>query len=84
LDVEIELQGKDAFREIILEGNFVQIAIWIDGEWAVVESSLYKAKSREDKPIFILNEYDFLNQDESEDFLEILIKEIEEKINVET
>ena len=41
-----------------------------------------KLNQREDKPIFILNEYDLLNEDESEDFLEILIKEIEEKINV--
>ncbi|MEH7353973.1 hypothetical protein V7150_10375 [Neobacillus drentensis] len=78
MDIDLELQGKDAFCEVILEGNFNQIAIWKDGEWSVVDSPLYHAKSKEEKPIYILNEKDLLNSYENEDFLEMLINQIDE------
>jgi len=49
-----------------------------DGEWSVVDSPLYHAKSKEEKPIYILNEKDLLNSYENEDFLEMLINQIDE------
>lgn len=78
MDIDLELQGKDAFREVVLEGNFVQIAIWLDGEWSAVDSPLYRTKSKEEQPLYILNEKDLLNSYENEDFLETLIKQIDE------
>ena len=82
MDIDLELQGKDAFREVILDGNFVQIAIWLDGEWSVVDSPFYRTKFKEEKPIYILNEKDLLNSYENEDFLEMLIKQIDELFNM--
>lgn len=82
MDIDLGLQGKEAFREVVLEGNFEQIAIWFDGEWSVVDSPLYRMKSEEEKPIYILNEKDLSNSYEIEDFLEILIDQIEELVNM--
>ncbi len=78
MDIDLELQGKDAFSEVILDGNFGQIAIWLDGEWSVVDSPYYQTKSKEEKPIYILDEKDIINSYENEDFLELLINQIDE------
>ncbi|MFB6467520.1 hypothetical protein ACE38V_12005 [Cytobacillus sp. Hz8] len=78
MDIDLELQGKDAFCEVVLEGNFVQIAIWLDGEWSVVGSPYYQTKSMEEKPIYIIEEKDIIEKYTNEDFLETLIIQIEE------
>ena len=82
MDIDLELQGKDAFCEVILEGNFERIAIWLDGEWSVVDSPLYQTKSREEEPICILYEKDLLGSYENEDFLEKLINQLDELIGI--
>ncbi|WP_102691099.1 hypothetical protein [Rummeliibacillus pycnus] len=78
MDIDLELQGKDALCEVILEGDFERIAIWLDGEWSVVGSPLYQTKSREEEPICILHEKDLLGSYEDEDFLEKLMHQIDE------
>ncbi|MCM2534520.1 hypothetical protein NDK43_21965 [Neobacillus pocheonensis] len=76
--MDVRLKAKGAFHEIISEGNYSQIFIWLDGEWAVVHSPLYRAKAREEKPIYILNEKYDLNSEDFEDSLEILFKQIDD------
>lgn len=74
--MDTKLKAKEALLEIILEGNYSQIAFWLDGDWAVVDSPLYRDKSKGVKPIYILNKGYNLNSEDLEGSLETLFKQI--------
>jgi hypothetical protein len=81
MDIDLELQEKEVFREVLWEGNFDQIAIWLDGEWSVVASVHYERKKKEEEPIYVLQQEEVLDSDFSEETMELLIQEIEDVLN---
>ena len=81
MDIDLELQEKEVFREILWEGNFEQIAIWLDGEWSVSASVHYEQKKEKEEPIYILQQKEVLDIDFSDEAIELLIQEIEDVLN---
>jgi hypothetical protein len=84
MDFDLKLQAKDVFREILWEGKFEQIAIWLDGEWSAFDSVHYKERKKEEEPIYILHEKEILealNTNFLDEGIEFLIQKIEGILN---
>ncbi|MGP7819108.1 hypothetical protein [Niallia sp. 01092] len=81
MDIDLELQEKEVFREILWEGKFDQLAIWLDGEWSVFASTHYEQKMKEEEPIYVLHQQEVMDAHFSEETLELLIQEIEDVLN---
>jgi hypothetical protein len=82
MDIDLELQEKDLFKEMIWDEEVDGIAIWLDGEWSVLSSSHYHERKEIEKPIYILNIKDlFAEIHFSHESIERLIKQIEDMIN---
>lgn len=81
MDIDLELQEKEVFREIVWEGNFDQIAIWLDGEWSVFASVHYEQKKKDEEPVYVLQQHQVMDAYSSDETLDFLIQEIEEMLN---
>ncbi|AIE60366.1 hypothetical protein [Bacillus methanolicus] len=81
MDIDLELQEKEIFREVIWEGNFEQIAIWTDGEWSVKDSIHYEHRSKEEQPIYVIQQSNIFDGDFSEERIDFLITQIENLLN---
>jgi hypothetical protein len=81
MDIDLELQEKEVFREIVWEGNFDQIAIWLDGEWSVFASVHYEQKKKDEEPVYVLQQQQVMDAYSSDETLDFLIQEIEDMLN---
>lgn len=81
MDIDLELQEKEVFREIVWEGNFDQIAIWLDGEWSVFASVHYEQKTKDEEPVYVLQQQQAMDAYSSDETLDFLIQEIEDMLN---
>lgn len=82
MDIDLELQEKDLFKELIWDGEVDEIAIWLDGEWSVLESPQYQERKKREKPIYILNLREVFSEIHfSFESIERLIKKIEDILN---
>ncbi|MDQ0242513.1 fatty acid-binding protein DegV [Bacillus fengqiuensis] len=81
MDIDLELQEKEVFREIVWEGNFDRIAIWLDGEWSVFASVHYEQKKKDEEPVYVLQQQRVMDAYSSDETLDFLIQEIEDMLN---
>lgn len=82
MDIDLELQEKDLFKELIWDGEVDEIAIWLDGDWSVLSSSHYLERKECEKPIYILNLREvFAETSFSFESIERIIKKIEDILN---
>ncbi|MFC3883137.1 hypothetical protein ACFOU2_06255 [Bacillus songklensis] len=81
MDFDLELQEKEVFREILWEGDFDRIAIWLDGEWSVIASVHYEQKKQQEDPIYVLQKQEVFDAGFSDETIELLIQEIEDILN---
>ncbi|MGJ7919244.1 hypothetical protein [Neobacillus sp. LXY-4] len=82
MEVDLELQAKDLFKEVIWDGSVEQIAIWLDGDWSVTSSTHFDERKKAAEPVYVLNLREvFAKVDFSFDTIEELINKIEDIIN---
>ncbi|MEW8987073.1 MAG: hypothetical protein AB2401_08750 [Bacillus sp. (in: firmicutes)] len=82
MEVDLELQAKDLFKEVLWDGNVEQIAIWLDGDWSVTSTVHFDERNKACEPVLVLNLRDvFAKIDFSFDTIEELINKIENILN---
>jgi hypothetical protein len=82
MEVDLELQAKDLFKEVIWDGNVEQIAIWLDGDWSVTSTTHFDERNKANSPVYVINLRDvFAKVDFSFDTIEELINKIENMLN---
>jgi hypothetical protein len=82
MEVDLELQAKDLFKEVIWDGSVEQIAIWLDGDWSVTSTTHFDERIKNHSPVFVLNLQEvFSKVDFSFDTIDELINQIEDKLN---
>lgn len=82
MEVDLELQAKDLFKEMIWDGNVEHIAIWLDGDWSVTSTTHFDERKQANEPVYIINLQEvFAKADFSFDTIEELINKIEDLLN---
>ncbi len=82
VDLNLELQAKDLFKDVIWDGDVEQIAIWLDGDWSVTATPHFEERIQNDSPIQVLNLQEVFSKVAfSFESIEQLIMRIEDKLN---
>ncbi len=82
MEVDLELQAKDLFKEVIWDGSVEQIAIWLDGDWSVPSTNHFNERIKANNPVYVLNLQEvFAKVDFSFDTIDELINKIEDILN---
>lgn len=82
MDVDLELQAKDLFKEVIWDGDVEHIAIWIDGDWSVTSTTHFDERIKKHHPVYVLNLREVFSKiDFSFDTVEQIINGIEDRLN---
>lgn len=82
MEIDLELQEKEVFKEIVVDGEFETIAIWTDGDWAIKSSVHYEEKLQEGlSPIYFLNRSELTSRFFTSDQVEELIRFLEQRLN---
>lgn len=82
MDIDLELQEKEVFKEVVVEGEYEIIAIWTDGDWSIKSSVHYDEKLQEGhSPIYFINKAEMASRLFTTDQVEELIQFIEKLLN---
>ncbi len=82
MDIDLELQEKEVFREVMIDGEYETIAVWLDGDWSLTTSTHYQEKLLEGySPIYLINKSELVANHFTIDQLEDLIQRIEHMLN---
>lgn len=82
MEIDLELQEKEVFREVVVDGEYETIAIWLDGDWSIKSSTHYEEKLQEGfSPIYLINRADLTSNVATTDQVEELISMIELMLN---
>lgn len=82
MEVDLELQAKDLFKEVIWDGSVERIAVWLDGDWSVTSTSHFDERIKNDHPVYVLNLQEVFSEvDFSFESIEQLINRIEDRLN---
>lgn len=78
----MELLEKDVFKEVISDGEFETIAIWMDGDWSLISSAHYMEKMQEGySPVYLIHKKEMSSASDTADYVEELIRTVEYKLN---
>ena len=84
VELDLNLQEKDLFREMIKEEDVEKIALWHDGEWSIYLTEHFQRRRNFEKPIHIIDvKAYFRSTDFSDEAVERLIECLEGILNEE-
>ncbi|AGK52147.1 hypothetical protein [Bacillus sp. 1NLA3E] len=82
MEVDLELQAKDLFKEVIWDGSVERIAVWLDGDWSVTSTTHFDERIKNDHPVYVLNLREVFSEvNFSFESIEQLINRIEDRLN---
>jgi hypothetical protein len=82
VEIDLELLEKDVFKEVISDGEFETIAVWTDGDWALISSAHFMEKNQEGySPVCLIHKNEMSSASDTADYVEELIRVIEQKLN---
>jgi len=82
VEIDLELLEKDVFKEVISDGEFETIAIWMDGDWSLISSAHYMEKMQEGySPVYLIHKKEMSSASDTADYVEELIRTVEYKLN---
>lgn len=82
MDIDLELQEKEVFKEVVVDGEYDSIAIWTDGEWSIKSSTHYEEKLQDGhSPMYYIYRDELTSRLFTMDQVEELIQLIERLLN---